>query len=114
MATTHNIQDYAPKLNGRQKGVKNKKTELREQMLEEQLMKNDRIFQLVDYIFEGMTDGTLRKSEAVKAFSTFSTYLFRTLAERTHEEITDHILSKEDADKEMMEILATVHQMRAK
>lgn len=101
------------KLSGRQKGVKNKSTIERERLLEERLMKNDRIFKLVDFIFDGIEDGTLRKSEAVKAFSTFSAYLFRTLAERNLESMVENITSREDAENQVKELFETVSALRA-
>lgn len=108
-----NIQAVAPKLTGRLPGAKNKKTIMLEERLEAELLKDNRYFKLLDFIFGGMDDGTLKKSEAVKAFSIFSTFLVRTLSERNTQEIIERITTREEAEQEIADVLNTITQLRA-
>lgn len=112
MSKLERFGDNIPKLTGRLPGVKNKSTIEREKILEKRLSENDKVYKLIDYVMEGMETGKLRYSEAIKAFATFAPFLFRTLSERSTEDVLERITSKEQAEIEINEILETINHLR--
>ncbi len=107
------LASVRPKLVGRLHGVKNKSTEIRNEAIRTKLLENDKVYKLVDYIFEKMDEGTLRPAEAIKAFATFSPFLFQTLSEQTTEEVIDRITSKAEAEEEIQQIQSVITALKA-
>lgn len=104
-----------PKLEGRQKGVQNKSTRERNALMREHLLKTNVIFKAVNEISARLDSNpeSVKMSELINIIAKVSPFLYQTVSDESIEEVVERITSREDAEKEVNEIMNIVTQLRA-